>query len=323
MEKRRLGNSVYDLTVIGFGAWAIGGAWKFGWGSQDDRDSIAAIHEALEHGVNWIDTAAVYGLGHSEAVVAEALSEWRGQQPLVFTKCTRRWRENRDPYSSLKADSIREEAENSLRRLKVDVIDLFQIHWPDPDVDIEEAWTEMARLQQAGKVRYIGVSNFNVSQMKRAQAIAPITSLQPPYSLVERGVEAEILPYCRAQGIGVIGYSPMESGLLTGTMTRERIASLPGDDWRRNNRDFKEPNLTRNLVLVEALKQIAARHGSSPGEVAIAWTLRNPAVTGSIVGLRKPGQAAGVLGAAELRLNDADIQQLESFFAANPLPGSA
>ncbi|MDX1933890.1 MAG: aldo/keto reductase [Capsulimonadales bacterium] len=321
METRRLGTSDFNISVLGFGAWAIGGSgWRFAWGHQDDKDSIAAIHEALEAGINWIDTAAVYGLGHSEEVVARALSEWKGTRPYVFTKCERAWNDRREITPNLKADSIRRECENSLRRLKTDAIDLYQIHWPQPDEDIEEGWATLAALRQEGKVRFIGVSNFSVAQMKRAGAIAPITSLQPPYSLIERGIETEILPYCREHAIGVIVYSPMESGLLTGTMTRERIAALPDDDWRRNNRDFKEPNLTRNLELVELLKAIGERHGRNAGEVAIAWTLRHPAVTGAIVGLRRPGQTAGVIGAVGFRLSDAETDMIERFLHDHPLP---
>jgi aryl-alcohol dehydrogenase-like predicted oxidoreductase len=321
MEKRQLGNSDLSITIIGFGAWAIGGSgWRFGWGHQEDADSIAAIHEALDVGVNWIDTAAVYGLGHSEEVVARALAQYKGPRPYVFTKCERAWDENRQITPSLKADSIRRECEASLRRLKTDVIDLYQIHWPQPDEDIEEGWGALARLKQEGKVRWIGVSNFNVAQMQRARSIAPITSLQPPYSLIERGIEPETLPYCQANNIGVIVYSPMKSGLLTGAMTRERIAKLPGDDWRKGNRDFQEPNLTRNLALVELLKDVGVRHGRTPGEVAIAWTLRHPAVTGAIVGLRRPGQAAGVMGAVDVRLSDAEAEEIERFFSEHPLP---
>src|SRR5882724_194913 len=240
MGTRQLGTSDLYITPIGFGAWAIGGSgWEFAWGGQDDSDSIAAIHEALDAGVNWIDTAAVYGLGHSEEVVAKAL-EGMSNRPYVFTKCSMVWDEHRQIGHSLKAESIRRECEASLRRLRVDAIDLYQVHWPDPDADIEEGWATMANLKQEGKVRNIGVSNFNVAQMRRAQAIAPITSLQPPYSLIRREVETEILPFAARQKIGVIAYSPMASGLLTGAMTRERIEQLPADDWRRNNRDFQE-----------------------------------------------------------------------------------
>ena len=314
MEKRRLGNSNFEITTLGFGAWAIGGPWQFGWGEQDDSDSIAAIHEGLEAGMNWIDTAAVYGLGHSEEVVARAVREWSGDKPYLFTKCERAWGDDRVVTPSLKAASVRRECESSLKRLGVEAIDLLQIHWPQPDEDIEEGWATLAALKDEGKIRYIGVSNFSVAQMERAMAIAPITSLQPPYSLLERGIEADVLPFCHKHNIGVIGYSPMESGLLTGTMTRERIASLPEGDWRRNNRDFKEPALTRNLELVELLKVIAARHNAAPGEVAIAWVLRHPAVTGAIVGLRRAGQAKGVVGGASLILSPDDLIEIENFF---------
>ena len=284
MKTKRLGNSDLQITPIGFGAWAIGGSgWEFAWGGQDDRDSIAAVHEALENGINWIDTAAVYGLGHSEEVVARAL-EGLKNRPYVFTKCSMVWDERRQIGHSLKAESIRRECEASLRRLKVDAIDLYQIHWPIPDDEIEEGWATMAALKKEGKVRNIGVSNFNVGQMRRASAIAPVTSLQPPYSLIHREVEAEILPFAARSGIGVIAYSPMASGLLTGAMTRERIEKLPPDDWRRSHPDFQEPQLSRNLRLVELLKAIGARHGRRPAEVAVAWVLHNPAVTGAIVG---------------------------------------
>lgn len=320
METRTLGNSDLEITVLGYGAWAIGGGgWEFGWGPQDDRDSIGAIHEALDAGVNWIDTAAIYGLGRSEEVVAQALSEYQGKKPYVFTKCSMRWDNKGEIYRSLTAASLREEVENSLRRLKIDVIDLYQIHWPNPEEDIEEGWTTLAQLKEEGKLRFIGVSNFNVSQLKRAQGIAPVTSLQPPYHLLNRGIEAEILPYCLENNIGVIVYSPMASGLLTGAMTRERITNFPQDDWRRNNPEYQEPRLGRNLKLVELLAEIGAPYGKTAGEVALAWTLRQSAVTGAIVGLRKPGQTAGTLGAAELTLSGAELQQIEEFFGSNNL----
>ena len=312
MEKRRLGNSDLDITVIGFGAWAIGGSWKFGWGPQDDKDSVGAIYEALEAGVNWIDTAAAYGLGRSEEVVGRALGDWKGDKPLLFTKCSIRWDDSGEVIRNITAQSVREECENSLRRLNVDVIDLYQIHWPNPEEQIEEGWETIAQLKAEGKIRYGGVSNFNVAQMQRIEAIAPITSLQPPYSIIERGIEPEILPYCEAQNIGVIVYSPMESGLLTGAMTRERIDQLPPDDWRRGNSEYKEPNLTRNLALVERLKKIGERHDKTAGEVAIAWTLGHSAVTGAIVGLRRPGQAVGTLGAADFRLSDAERAEIDA-----------
>lgn len=318
MQTRKLGNSDLNITPVGYGAWAAGGSgWQFAWGSQDDNDSIAAIHRALELGVNWIDTAAVYGLGHSEEVVGRALKSWRGSRPYVFTKCGLRWDARGQVEKVLSADSIRREAEDSLRRLAVDVIDLYQIHWPpDPDSPaLEEGWSRLADLKREGKVRWIGVSNFNVAQLKRAQAIAPITSLQPPYSLLHREVEEDILPYCLHKGIGVIVYSPMASGLLTGAMTRDRAARLPQDDWRRSHPDFTEPNLSRNLELVDLLREIAKRHNRAVGEVAIAWTLRNPAVTGAIVGARNAKQAEGVMRAGDLQLNDKEVGEIDDFFA--------
>ena len=311
MEKRRLGNSNLFITPIGVGAWAIGGGgWSGSMGPQNDADSITAIHAALDHGLNWIDTAALYGLGHSERMVARAI-KGRSPRPYLFTKCERVW-DSQDRISAcLKADSIRRECEDSLRRLEVDTIDLYQIHWPEPDVDIEEGWGELARLQQAGKARWIGVSNFSVSQMKRAQAIAPITSLQPPYSLVTREVEAEILPYAKENNVGVIVYSPMSAGLLTGAMTRERVANFTLEDWRKNLPNFQEPRLSRNLKLVEHLREIGNRHGRTPGEVAIAWTLNHPAATGAIVGFRTTSQVSGIIGAATFRLLPAEIAELE------------
>jgi aryl-alcohol dehydrogenase-like predicted oxidoreductase len=317
MQTRKLGNSDLHITPVGYGAWAVGGSgWQFAWGSQDDSDSIAAIHRSLELGVNWIDTAAVYGLGHSEEVVARALKSWSGPRPYVFTKCGLRWDASGQVQKVLSATSIRRELEDSLRRLSVDVIDLYQVHWPpDPDSPaLEEGWSTLAALQREGKVRWIGVSNFNVQQLKRAQAIATVTSLQPPYSLVHREIEDEILPYCLRAGIGVIVYSPMASGLLTGAMTRERASRLPNDDWRKGHPDFTEPNLSRNLALVERLREIAKRHNRSIGEVAIAWTLHHPAVTGAIVGARNARQAEGVMRAGDLRLNDKEVSELEDFF---------
>ena len=315
MNTRQLGTSDLHITPIGFGAWAIGGSgWEFAWGAQDDRDSIAAIREALDAGINWIDTAAVYGLGHSEEVVARAL-EAVHDRPYVFTKCSMVWDGRRQIGHSLKAESIRRECEASLRRLRLDAIDLYQIHWPDPDEDIEEGWATMAKLKEEGKVRNIGVSNFNVAQMKRAQAIAPITSLQPRYSLLHREIEAEILPFVARANIGVLAYSPMASGLLTGAMTPERIAGLPADDWRRGNNDFREPQLSRNLRMVRLLRAISNHYGHSPGEAAVAWVLRDPAVTGAIVGARRPDQVRGVTGAAEFRLSPRELAEIEAFFA--------
>lgn len=313
MQTKQLGNSDLYITPIGFGAWAIGGSgWAYGWGSQDDADSIDAIHRAIDLGMNWIDTAAVYGLGHSEEVVARAL-KGMSNRPYVFTKCSQVWNAQREVSTVLKADSLRRELEGSLRRLQTDVIDLYQIHAPNPD--IEEGWATLAEFQKEGKVRYIGVSNFDVEQMRRIQKIAPITSLQPPYSLLDRDLEQEILPFCEQENIGVIGYSPMASGLLTGAMTRERIQNLPPDDWRRRSPKFQEPNLSRNLELVELLRQIGSRHGRSPGEVAIAWTLRHPAITGAIVGGRNAKQVEGIIGAAEFRLSEDEINEIESFLS--------
>jgi aryl-alcohol dehydrogenase-like predicted oxidoreductase len=313
MQTKRLGTSDLELTPIGIGAWAMGGGgWAFAWGPQDDDESIAAIHAALDAGVNWIDTAAVYGLGHSEEVVARAL-QGRSRKPLVFTKCARVWNEKREIGKSLKADSIRRELEASLRRLQLDTIDLYQIHWPEPDEDLEEGWGAMAQLQKEGKVRWIGVSNFNTGQLRRAQAIAPITSLQPPYSIISPEIEDSVLPYAQANHIGVIVYSPMKSGLLSGAMTRERIAAMPADDFRRRVPPFQEPRLTRNLALAELLRGIGNRHGRTAGEVAIAWTLRHPAVTAAIVGMRSPKQVEGVIGAAEFRLSPEEIAEIQSF----------
>jgi aryl-alcohol dehydrogenase-like predicted oxidoreductase len=318
METRRLGNSDLEITRIGFGAWAAGGSgWAFAWGSQDDRDSIAAIHAALEVGINWIDTAAVYGLGHSEEVVAQALVG-QAKKPFVFTKCARAWNEKREIVKCLKSDSIRRECEASLRRLRVDVIDLYQMHWPEPEEDIEEGWTTMLRLKEEGKVRWIGVSNFNVPQMERIAKIAPITSLQPPYSLVNPAAGAEILPYCGRNNIGVIVYSPMGSGLLTGKMTRERIAALPSDDWRTRNPRFQEPALSRHLAAADLLREIGKRHGASAGEVAIAWTLANPNVTAAIVGARNARQIEETAGAARVTLTAQDLAEIERFCAERP-----
>ena len=317
-QLRTLGNSDLVLTPIGFGAWAIGGGnWEFGWGPQDDSDSIAAIHRALELGVNWIDTAAIYGLGYSEGVVARALKT-TSHKPYVFTKCSMRWNEDRSIYRSLRAKSLEEELHNSLRRLGRETIDLYQIHWPNPEEEIEEGWETLTRFQKQGKVRWIGVSNFSVEQMKRAQKIAPITSLQPPYSMLRRAIEDEILPFAQANKIGVINYSPMVSGLLTGKMTAERVAQFPQDDWRRRAAEFNEPRLGRNLRLVELLRKIGRPHNVEPGVVAIAWTLHHPAITAAIVGARRPDQVDGVLPAATFRLSDAEAARIENWLAEHP-----
>lgn len=314
METRKLGNSDLQITPVGFGAWAIGGSgWEFAWGQQDDADSIAAIHCALELGVNWIDTAAVYGTGHSEEVVARVLKDWRGARPYIFTKCVLVWDENRKVHPEFSSASIRRECDDSLRRLQLDVIDLYQMHWPPADngPGLEEAWQTLAALKKEGKVRWIGVSNFNVEQLKRAAKIAPVTSLQPPYSMIRRAIEKDILPHCQQQGIGVISYAPMASGLLTGAMTRERAAALPPDDFRSRNPEFREPRLSKNLAFVEHLRQVGGRHGRTPGEVAIAWTLRHPAITGAIVGARNAKQCEGVMRAGELKLTANEISEIE------------
>jgi len=311
VEQRVLGSSDLEITRIGLGTWAIGGPWQFGWGEQDDNDSIRAIHQALDRGINWIDTAPAYGLGRSEEVVARALKE-SDHNPCVFTKCGIVWNDKGRPSQTLRKASIVQEVEDSLRRLDVEVIDLYQVHWPIPEGEINEGCAAVEELRTAGKIRYAGVSNFSVSQMEQVSGLIEITSLQPPYSLVQPEVEDEILPYCQTQGIGVINYSPMGSGLLTGKMTRERIGALPPDDWRRKNDKFKEPKLSANLALVEVLGQIADRHECSVAEAAIAWTLHNPAVTGAIVGIRRPDQVDGVIGAAEVELTDEDISAVDA-----------
>jgi aryl-alcohol dehydrogenase-like predicted oxidoreductase len=319
MTLRTLGQSDLRITPIGIGAWAIGGGkWEFAWGAQDDEQSIAAIHAGLDRGMNWIDTAAVYGLGHSEIVVGRAIRGLR-TRPYVFTKCSLVWDESGNISHNLQAASIRREAEASLKRLGVDTIDLYQIHWPawsgNPESaspgSIEEAVGALAELKAQGKIRNIGVSNFNAQQMQRARSVAPITSLQPPYSLLATDVEVSILPFALDHQIGVIVYSPMASGLLSGSMTRERITGLPEDDWRKHSPNFQEPLLSRNLRLVETLRAIGKRHNATPGEVAIAWTLRNPAVTGAIIGVRSAQQVSGIAGAADVTLSPNDILEIE------------
>jgi aryl-alcohol dehydrogenase-like predicted oxidoreductase len=306
-----LGATGLEVTRVGLGAWAIGGGgWEHGWGPQDDEESIAAIRYALDQGINWIDTAAVYGFGHSEQVVGRAL-EGLAERPYVFTKASQLEGPDHRVVHSLKRDSILREAEDSLRRLGVDAIDLYQIHWPIPDEDIEEGWAAFAELRDRGLVRHIGVSNFDVEQLGRIQQIAPVETLQPQYSLIERGIEREILPFAEHNGIGVIAYSPMGSGMLTGAMTRERVANLPEDDWRGHDQRFNEPQLSRNLDLVERLKKVAERHDTTPGAIAVAWALRHPAVDGAIVGFRRPDQVDPILPAAALELTDEDATELE------------
>ncbi|NTV25119.1 MAG: aldo/keto reductase [Chlorobiaceae bacterium] len=318
MEMRILGRTGLEISALGMGTWAIGGTgWAYSWGSQDDGEGIAAIRRAVDLGMNWIDTAAVYGLGHAEELVGKAI-KGLPDPPCIFTKCSLVWDHERKISNRLSAASVRRECEESLQRLGVDAIDLYQIHWPNPEEEIEEGWEEMARLKRAGLVRHIGVSNFSVDQMARAEAIAPVETLQPPYSMLRRAVEQEILPWCQQRDVGVIVYSPMLSGMLTGAMTRARAENLPADDWRRSNKEFQEPRLSRNLELVELLRSIGARHGCSPAEVAVAWTLRNPVVSGAIVGGRSPAQVEGVAGAGDFRLDESEIAGIDAFIAKMP-----
>ncbi len=312
MKTRKLGYSDLELTTVGLGTWAIGGPWQFGWGSQDDKESISTIHRALDLGINWIDTAPAYGLGHSEEIVGRAVAA-RTERPFIATKCGRVWdhRKRGRIKGRLKAKSVRAEAEASLRRLRVDVIDLYQIHWPDPDHGIEQAWEEIARLVDEGKVRYAGVSNFTVSQIRRAQRIHPVASLQPPYSMIRRDVENELLDYCLQNDIGVIPYSPMQAGLLTGKFTRESVQALAADDWRHRSAPFIEPELSATLELVEQLRPIAARENRSLAALAIAWVLRHPAVTAAIVGARRPSQIETTARAAGWTLTAAEIDEIE------------
>lgn len=316
MKRRRLGYTTLELSTVGLGTWAIGGGgWKYAWGPQDDQESIATIHRALDAGVNWIDTAAVYGLGHSEEVVGRAV-KGRRASVILATKCSRVW----DPATgeingNLKAQSIRAEIEASLRRLQTDWIDLYQIHWPRPEEDLEEGWQEISRAVTAGKIRFAGVSNFSIEQMQRLRPIHPIASLQPPYSMVRREVEEALLGYCAAQGIGVVVYSPMQNGLLTGAFTRERIASLPADDWRREGPQFKEPVLSANLELAQGLRELAARSGRTAGQLAVAWVLRRPEVTSAIVGGRRPSQIDETVRAADWDLAPEIVEEVERLLA--------
>ena len=311
LKTSQLGATDLEITRVGFGAWAIGGGgYDWGWGRQDDEDSIAAIHHALELGVNWIDTAAQYGFGHSEAVVGRALAGL-DQRPYVFTKGGQPKGPERTTLQSLRRDSLRRELEGSLSRLRLDAVDLYQIHWPLPDAEVEDGWSTLVELRDEGLVRHIGVSNFTVEQLRRIEQIAPVETLQPPYSLVAREAEEQILPFTESEGIGVIVYSPMGSGLLTGAMTRERIAHLPEDDWRKHDPRFQEPQLSERLALVERLEAVARRHGVAPGAVAVAWTLRNPAVDGAIVGFRRPDQVGPIVDGASLELDEHDIATIE------------
>ena len=320
MELRRLGRSDLHITPVGLGAWAMGGDGVFGWGPQDDAESIAAIHRSVDHGINWIDTAPIYGMGHSERIVSRALKEMgSGRRPLVFTKCSIVWDEEKNVGHSLKADSIRKEVEESLQRLDVEALDLCQVHrpsWPAgaPDPDLEEGWATLSNLVTEGKIRYIGVSNFDASQMARAQKIAPITSLQPPYSMLMRQIEDEILPFCLDHSVGVLPYSTMQNGLLTGRWTKERVEALPATDWRvqMNSPAFREPLFSQILGIVDSLREIGDAHGRSPAEVAVAWALHHPAVTGAIVGARSADQVDGFIGAMDFRLDAEEMEQIKS-----------
>jgi aryl-alcohol dehydrogenase-like predicted oxidoreductase len=309
MEKRSLGNQGPELTTIGLGAWAIGGPWKFGWGPQDDQASVDTIRSILDLGINWLDTAAVYGMGHSEEIVGKAIKGIRDQL-FIATKCGLRWDEQGDVSRILDPKSIRKEIEDSLRRLDIDVIDLYQFHWPDTDTPIEDSWEVMLRLKEEGKIRYLGLSNHDVPLMKRAMKLAHVDSLQPPYNMISREIEAEILPFCREMGIGVIVYSPMASGLLSGRFDPNRLAN---DDWRKNHPNFTEPKLSKHLKLVEQLQDIANSHNATVGQIAIAWTLHHPAVTAAIVGARTPKQIQETSKAASITLTEEDKNSIEVY----------
>ncbi len=311
MNFKKLGETDLNVSRIGIGTWAMGGRWQWGWGRQQDSDSIETIHQALTQGVNWLDTAPVYGLGHSEEVVGKALSDIpASERPMVFTKCGFNWNGQGDVTPSLTARSIREEIEASLKRLCVETIDLYQIHWPNPESELEEAWATLSELKQEGKIRYAGVSNFSVEQMQRISPIMPIDSLQPNYSLIHRDVETHVLPYCDMHDMGVLAYSPMGSGLLTGKMTRTRIEALPEDDWRREAPAFNEPQLSVNLAIVQVLEGISSNYGVSCAAAAIAWTFAHPALSAAIVGMRTPDQVQALVTAGSLQLKDEDIEAL-------------
>lgn len=324
MQTRQLGKTDMRLTTVGLGTWAMGGPWEYGWGPQDDEEAVASILEALDQGINWIDTAPAYGLGHSEELLGRALRQTK-HKPYIATKCGILWNDKREKVVHLKRDSVRRECHDSLRRLGVERIDLYQMHWPDPEPDIEEAWEEMARLAEEGKIRYIGVSNFSVRQMERVAKIHPISSLQPPYSMLHREAELDLLGYCAQHGIGVIVYSPMQRGLLTGAFSRERLAALAPDDHRRRAPEFQEPQFGATLELVEGLKKIARRNGKSVSQLAVSWVLRRSEVTAAIVGARRPGQIAETAPASDWNLGKKDIEEIEKLLAARDkkLAGSA
>jgi aryl-alcohol dehydrogenase-like predicted oxidoreductase len=315
METRRLGDTDLRLTEIGLGTWAMGGGdWKFSWGPQDDEQSVRTIRRALDLGVNWIDTAPVYGLGHAEEIVGRATKGMRNR-PIIATKCERCWDKARQIYPCLKRESVHAEAEASLRRLGVEVIDLYQVHWPQPEEDLEEGWAAIAELVREGKVRWAGVSNFSLAQLRRVQAVHPVASLQPPYSMLARGAEAQLLPWCAANGIGVVAYSPMQKGLLTGKVTPERVANMPADDHRRSDPEFRPPRLAANMELAEGLRRLAEGRGKTAAHLAIAWTLRRPEVTAAIVGARKPSQVEETAGAAGWRLSPEDLAAVDALLA--------
>ena len=314
MQTRKLGCTDLELTTVGLGTWAMGGPWEFGWGPQDDDEAIAAILAGLEAGINWIDTAPGYGLGHSEELIAQAL-ERVSEKPLIATKCGILWNEKKEKLTCLKRQSIRDECHASLKRLGVETIDLYQMHWPDPDEDMEEAWEEMTRLHEEGKARYIGASNFSVEQIRRAQKIHPVASLQPPYSMLHREAEDELLGYCAENDIGVVAYSPMQRGLLTGKFSAERLASLAPDDHRKRHRDFQQPQLGATLELVEGLKQIAGRNGRTCAQLALSWVLRRPEVTAAIAGARRPDQIIETAPASDWNLSENDIEEIERLLA--------
>jgi aryl-alcohol dehydrogenase-like predicted oxidoreductase len=315
VQFRRLGRDGPELSVVGVGAWAIGGPWRFGWGPQDDDESIAALHKAFESGVNWVDTAAVYGLGHSEEVVGQVVRE-HGGEVLVLTKCGRPWhgRAGNEPTYDLKPETIRFELEQSLKRLGTDHVDLYQFHWPDRETGtpVEDSWATMAALVEEGKVRWAGVSNFDVSLLERCQRVRHVDSLQPPFSLIDRAAAAELLPWCAANGTGVLCYSPLGSGLLTGGFDADRVRGLPAGDWRRDDEDFRSPKLEANLEIARRLEPVAERRGVPVAAVAVAWVLATDGVTGAIVGARRPSQVDGWLPAGNLRLTEADLAELSA-----------
>lgn len=314
MQERRLGKTDLVLTTVGLGTWAMGGPWEFGWGPQDDDEAVGAITAAIDAGINWIDTAPAYGLGHSEELIAKALKK-TDHKPIIATKCGILWNDKKEKISCLKKESIRTECHNSLRRLKLDVIDLYQMHWPDPEEDVEQAWEEMLKLRDEGKVRYLGVCNFKVEQLERIRKIEPAVSLQPPYNMLRRGIEDELLDYCAKHEMGVVAYSTMQRGLLTGKFSPQRLASLAPDDHRRRSPDFREPQFSAALELVEQLKKIAERNDRTCAQLAISWVLRRPEVTSAIVGARRPSQIIETAPASDWNLSKKDIEEIEKLLA--------